>query len=269
MGYSARIYRSLGGSYLALLVGPVVAALAAGAGVGIDPWLAFSLGALLAGALGYLAVADLDPVRWFTNTWVAVAVTLLPLGHAVWLIALLAHNPDRALLTIFARPSTAGALAFGVALVAIVLAHRQQTVERIRAATVYASFPSGPAARRRRVRYGTFAVGLGVVAGLLAVLAMHGALSSALLVAAVLIGPLAVLSLYATHDRSVVVTDDGLAIDGTFTEWTYFDSYDLTERSLVLRFRSHWMGDIALDVSDVDALDTVRDALDEHVSEAK
>jgi len=265
MAYSARIYRSLAGSYLALLVGAAVPALASTAGVATSPWPAFSLGALLAGGVGYAVAGRFDVARWLRATPVAAVATLLPLSHFVWLVALLAHNPDRSLLTVLGRPSTAGAFAFAVALIAVILATRQATVERIQASTVYASFQSGPAPRRRRVRYGSFAIGLGCVAGLLGVLATYDALPWALFVATSLLGPLSILGLYATHDRSVVVTDEGLAIDGSFTEWASFDGYELTDRSLVLRVRSHWAGDIALDVTDVMDLDSVRDVLDEHV----
>ncbi|MFB6178863.1 MAG: hypothetical protein ABEI77_03955 [Halorientalis sp.] len=269
MGYSTRIYQSLSASYLALLVGPTVPAVgAAVTGVSAYQWPLFSLGGLVGAGVGYVLATRIDVLRWLTRTWVAVLVTILPLWYLIWLIALFAFNPGRSLLTILVRPGTLGMFGFAVALVAVVLATRQTTVERIERSSVYTSFQSGPSRRRRRIRYGVFAIGLGGVAGLLTVLTMYSAVSSTLLAAAVLAMPLSMLGLYAVQDRTVVLTDDGLAIDGTFTEWEHFAEYDLTDRTLVLTYRSQWAGTLALDLSAVPDLDSVRDPLEEHVDQA-
>lgn len=268
MGFSVRIYRSLAGSYLALLLGPAFPALAAMAGVTGYQWPLFSVGALLAGGVGYLVASKVDMVQWLTTQWVAIVVTIVPLWYVVWLIAILAHNPGKVLLTIVGRPSTLGASAFGIGLLAVVLASRHQTVERLNDATVYASFTAGPARRRRRIRYAAFAIALGAVGGLLVAISIEGAATKALLLAAVLILPLSVVGLVSTHQRQVVITDEGLAIDGTFTEWMWFDSYEVTDQSLVLSFGSHLFGDIALDVTDIPSVDTVRDVLEEQVPDS-
>lgn len=267
MAFTARIYRSLAGSYLALLVGPAVPTVAAIAGLAADRWLLFSLGALVAGAVGFALASTIDMVQWLTNQWVAIVATTLPLAYLVWLIALLAHNPNKTLLTLLGRPSAAGVFAFGVALTAIVLAGRQVTVERIRQSTVYTSFTASPTPRRRRIRYASFAIALGTVAGLLVVLAIDGAISSVVLVAGVSLLPLLVIGLYSTQQRSFVVTDQGLAMDGTFTEWRRFESYELTDRSLILRPRSKWLGNLAVDVTDVSGLETIQTALDDHLTD--
>lgn len=267
MAVTERIYQSLAASYCALLVGPVVPVVASWGGVTAYRWVLFSLGALVAGGLGYLAAGKVDLVRLLPTQGPAIAVTLLPLSYLVWLIALLAHNPTRSLLTIFVRPSTAGVFAFAIGLVGVLLASRQQTVENIEASTVYESFTARPAPGRRRLRYWSFAGGLGSIAGLLLVLSFEGAISVALLVAILVVVPMAVVGLQAIHAQSVVVTDRGVAVDGTFTEWGWFDDYEVTDRSLVLEFRSGWTGQMAFDRSDIPSLDSLTEILDDCVDQ--
>ena len=269
MAFTARLYRSLTGTYLALLVGPAVPVLLSVGGVAANRWLLFSLGALSAGGVGYALTTGREMVRWLTTQSVAVVVTVVPLGYLVWLIALFAHNPNKVLLTVIGRPSTAGVFAFGVALVGVVLANRQLTVERIQGSTVYASFTTGPAPRRRRIRYGSFAITLGMVAGLLAVLTISGAIPTALLLAGAVLGPLSLIALYSAHQRSFVVTDEGVAVDGSFTEWDDFESYALTDQSLILRRRSRWLGDLTLDATNLTALETVQTALESHLEDCR
>ncbi len=269
MALTARLYRSLTGSYLALLVGPAAPTLLSLVGVAANRWLLFSLGALIAGGVGYAFSTGTEMVRWLTKQSVAVVVTVAPLGYLVWLIALFAHNPNKVLLTLLGRPSTAGVFAFGVALVGVVLANRQLTVERIQDSTVYTSFTTGPAQRRRRIRYGSFAVTLGMVAGLLAVLTISGAVPTALLLAGTMLVPLSLIALYSANQRSIVITDEGVAVDGSFTEWDEFESYELTDRSLILRRRSRWLGDMTLDVTALSGLETVQSALENHLEDCR
>lgn len=241
MPYSRSLYRSLVGTYLALLVSPLAAALAEVSGV-VDPWVSMAVVGLAAGGVGYAVGARLDVERLATSLPLAVPPVVVPLGYLVWLIALLAHNPGISPLTLLARPATLGVLAVGPAVALVELGTRSVTVSRIEAATVLYSFRTRPDRRERRITYGALAVGLGAIAGLLGVLVVLGQASIAVVLGLVVVVPLA-LAVLRSDDRSVVVTDAGLAVDGEFTGWEDVDSFTVADDSLVVRPRG-WFTDV-------------------------
>lgn len=267
MGVSARIYQSLAATYLAFLVGPVVPAAAAWGGVPGYRWVLFSVGGVMAAAIGYVLGSRVDLSQLLPQQPVAIAVTLLPMPYFVWFIALFAHNPTRSLLTILGRPGLGGVFAFPVAMVAVTLAARQRTVERIQGAEVFESFTARPAPGRRRLRYWSFAGGLGSVVGLVGVLTLEASASVALFLTVVVVGPLALVGLWTTNARSVVITDHGIAVDGTFTEWDWFEDYEVTDSSLVFKFRSKLTGDMAFDRADVPSIADLESVLDAYLDD--
>jgi hypothetical protein len=241
MPYSRSLYRSLVGTYFALLVGPFAAIVAGVSGL-VDPWVGLAVAGLAAGGMGYAAGDRLDVERLATSLRLAVPSVVLPLGYLVWLIALLAHNPGISPLTLLARPATLGVLAVGPAVALVELGTRSVTVSRIEAATVLYSFRTRPDRRERRITYGALAVGLGAIAGLLGVLVVLGQASIAVVLGLVVVVPLA-LAVLRSDDRSVVVTDAGLAVDGEFTGWEDVDSFTVADDSLVVRPRG-WFTDV-------------------------
>ncbi|WP_299268321.1 hypothetical protein [Halorientalis sp.] len=241
MRYTRSLYRSLVGTYLALLVGPLAAVLARVSGV-VDLWVSLAVAGLAAGGVGYALGGRLDVERLVTSLLAAVPPVVLPLGYLVWLIALLAHNPGISPLALLIRPATLGVLAIAPAVALVELGTRSVTVSRIEAATVLYSFQTRPDRRERRFTYGALAVGLGAVTGLLGVLVLLEQVPLAVVLALLVVVPLA-LGILRSDDRSVVVTDAGLAVDGAFTGWEDVGSYTVTDDSLVVRPRG-WFTDV-------------------------
>ncbi|MFB6084747.1 MAG: hypothetical protein ABEJ94_10945 [Halorientalis sp.] len=246
MQFARSIYRSLVGTYLALVVGPLAAGLAGASG--IDPWVGLAVGALVAGGLGYAVGDRLDAERVATSLPLAVPPVVVPLAYLVWLIALLAHNPGISPFTLLGRPATVGVLAVGPAVALVELGTRSVTVSRIEAAEVLHAFETRPDRRQRRLTYGALAVGLGAVAGLLGALAVLQRIFAAVTLALVIAVPLA-LAVLRSDDRTVVVTDAGLAVDGEFTDWEDVRSYTVDEDSLVVRPRGWFADAYRLDLS--------------------
>ncbi|AQL41331.1 hypothetical protein BV210_00755 [Halorientalis sp. IM1011] len=248
MRFTHSIYRSLVGTYLALLFGPLAAALAGASGV-VDPWAALAVVALVAGGLGYAVGGQLDVERLATSLPLAVPPVILPLGYLVWLIALLAHNPGISPLNLLVRPATLGLLAVAPAVALVELGTRSVTVSRIETAEVLHAFETRPDRRERRVTYGALSVGLGAVAGLLGVLVLLEQAPIALLLGVIVVVALALTVVLGSDDRRVVVTDAGVAVDGAFTGWEDVESFSVSEDSLVVRPRG-WFTDVyRLDLS--------------------
>lgn len=262
MRYSRSLYRSLVGTYLALLVGPFVAAVAGVTGV-LDPWVGLSVAGLVAGGLGYAVGDRLDVERLATSLPFAVPPVVLPLGYLVWLIALLAHNPGISFLTLLVRPATLGVLAVGPAVALVELGTRSATASRIADATVIYAFETRPDRRERRTTYGALAVGLGAVAGLLGVLVVVGEGSTALVLGLLVVVPLVAVVVRA-DDRTVVVTDAGLAVDGDFTGWDDVESYTVDDESLVVRPRGLFVDVYRFDLSTGPDPDQLRTTFESH-----
>ena len=72
--------------------------------------------------------------------------------------------------------------------------------------------------------------------------------SIAVVLGLVVVVPLA-LAVLRSDDRSVVVTDAGLAVDGEFTSWEDVDSYTVDDDSLVVRPRGWFTDVIRLDLA--------------------
>ncbi|SEO14084.1 hypothetical protein SAMN05216388_1008168 [Halorientalis persicus] len=262
MRYTRSLYRSLVGTYFALVVGPFAATLAGVSGL-VDPWISLAVAGLVAGGLGYLVGDRLDVERLATSLGLAVPPVVLPLGYLVWLIALLAHNPGISPLTLLGRPATLGVLAVGPAVALVELGTRSVAVSRIEAATVLYSFQTRPDRRERRITYGALAVGLGAVAGLLGVLVLSGQVSIAVVLGMLVVVPLA-LAVLRSDDRTVVVTDAGVAVDGEFTGWDDVDSFTVGEDSLVVRPRG-WFTDVyRLDLSSGPDPDQLQSTFEAH-----
>ncbi|RXK49171.1 hypothetical protein [Halorientalis pallida] len=264
MRYTRSLYRSLVGTYVALVVGPLAAALAGASGV-VDPWISLAVAAVGGGGLGYWMGGGLDVERFATSLALAVPPVVLPLGYLVWIIALLAHNPGISPLTLLVRPATLGVLAVAPAVALVELGTRSVTVARIEAATVLHSFQTRPDRRERLTTYGALAVGLGAIAGLLGVLVLLGQASIAIVLGTLVVVPLA-LAVLRSDDRTVVVTDAGLAVDGEFTGWEEVESYAVADDSLVVRPRG-WFTDVyRLDLSSGPDPDQLQSTFENHAS---
>lgn len=265
---SGTVDRVLTGSYGALLAGPVCAVLlprVIGPG---EPWLSFVVGAIGGGTVGYGLASRCDVTRWFANRPYAVGLAVVPLGYLVWAIALLAHNPDRQLLTLLVRPGTVGVLAAVPAMAEVSLATRRTTATRIADSTVRASFDVRPAPRQRYITFGTIATGLGVIAGLVVALAVRGSVDVALPLGALVVCCLGLVVIVSGGERTVVLTDDGVAIGTTFVPWDQFDTYRITDRALVVELRRRTLQSFTFDVTEIPALSDVRAIFDEHVPDA-
>lgn len=260
-------YRALAAVYLALLLAPLVGALAPGGGVDIISWAFTVAGGLIGAGLGYVTAGRIAVRRWLTTLAVAVPLTVAPLGYVVWLFALFANNPGKTASTLILRPNTLGILATLPVAVALITATREATAYRIAQSTVHTEFNARTAQRTRRIQNWSMAGGLGAVAGFTAILYSNDLLDTAtLLVLAVAIATFTAI-LLRTTTHSVVVTADGLAFDESFSEWDGFDGYEITDRSLVLSRASWFLADIAFDVDDIESLEEVQDALDQHLTE--
>ncbi|WP_336003096.1 hypothetical protein [Halorientalis halophila] len=257
---SPDVSRSIAGTYLALSGGTLVAALTGFAGVA-DPWPPFALTGVVAGALGYALSGRIDPERIATSTPLSVSLILPPLASLVWLIALLAHNPGIGLQTLFVRPATLGVLAVGPAMALVEMGTHRTTIARIERSTVLLRFEARPSQRERRLTYGALAVGLGAVAGLLAVLVVLDRGSIAAVLGSVMLGALSFAALRTDRQR-VVLTDAGVAVDGTFIEWDEVASYDLDADRLVVRPDGLLRDGYRFDLGGGPDREAVRDALE-------
>jgi hypothetical protein len=253
----------LASSYLALLAGPLVARLAPGwITVSGLTWPLFVAGCLLGGALGYLLARTVD-LDSLSRLPVAITVTILPLVYLVWLFGLMASSPGRTLVSLLVRPSTTGVFAFVPALVAVRDATRRATAERIERTDVHASFSARLSPRRRRLQYVALAVGIGTVAGLITALYISGQTTIALLLAVLVSVPALVYVAAGESEKEIVITDEGLVVDGTFAEWHDLESYRITDDSLVVRPSTRWLSALTFDLADIDSLEDVESALDE------
>lgn len=263
MDRGGQVGRSLAASYLALLVGPAAALLAPPIASAQWRWVVFAAAGLLAGAAGYALAARADPLDHLSSPWVAVPVVLLPMAYLVHLFAIMAHNPGLSLLVVFGRPSTAGLFALAPAAGAITLATRRATAERVAASTVLLSFSARPPARVRWTTYGSYAVGLGAIAGLAAALVVVGDASPAVLVAVLGIVPAVAITRVGSSERSVAVTEDGIAVDGAFVAWSDLTDYRFGERAITVEARRPWQSGVSLDPADVPDADALRRILEE------
>lgn len=260
-------YRTLATAYLALLVAPLVAALAPGPGIGLTSWGLTGVGALVGGVLGFAVASRYTIRRWLTDMPTAVPLAVAPLGYLVWTFALFANNPGKTTATLLVRPNTLGIVATIPVAIGLIKATREATAYRIAQSAVDIEFTARTGQRTRRIQNWSMAGGLGAITGLAVILYTSGlldVLTLGLVVAAVV--SFAVL-FRRTTTHSVVVTADGLALDDSFTEWDDFESYELTDDSLVLTRSSRVLADVTFDLSDVESVDDVRSALDRYLSE--
>lgn len=260
-------YRVLAAAYLALLLAPLVAALAPGPGVDVTSWGFAAVGGLVGGGLGFVVASRYTVRRLLTDLPTAVLLTVAPLGFVVWTFALFANNPGKTVGTLLLRPNTVGILATIPAAIALVKATREAAAYRVAQSSVHVEFTARTAQRTRRLQNWSMAGGLGAITGLAVILYRSGMLDVVTL--AVLTGAVVTFAiiLLRTTTHTVAVTADGLAFDDSFTEWSDFESYEITDDSLVLSRSSRLLADVAFDLHDLDSVADVQSALDQHLPE--
>ena len=257
----------LAGLYASALAAPAVA-IAVALLVSSDPGVLYFalLGTVVvvSAVVGWVARRESLAVRLGATRWVWTAMAL-PFGH-FGLLAAVASRPGDAPRSVGGLALVGALAGFVVGVGLVVAAHNRHAKAVLADAEELANFTAPAPERDRRIAMwvvgGLFAVGILGFAGsvLLDFPPLRWLLQILVPTGAVLYG--------TTSPREVTVSDAGLVVGNPvskrFSPWSAYESYAVTEESIVLT-RARWslwgLRDLRRDASEVENLETVSSAL--------
>lgn len=244
-------------AYVALVCAPLAAVVP-------GPSLPLLAGSLLLGAvLGAVLTARFDPMSWF-ETYPRGLTGFLP--PVAWFAVALATGPTPDGVAV--SPWFAGAVAVVPWLLAVAAASYCWTKDRIENATVDVTFEARPpsALRNEYARAGAVVVGLAVLGGVVSV-ALGGGLDENTLLTWLPAATVVWVVLLDGQDPSTVrITDAGVAVGETLHRWETIEGYSVGEGELSLSRTKWYHSRLRYDCEDIDDLDAVTAALDEHLN---
>lgn len=247
------------GLYAAAVTAPAVTILLA---AGMAPWQASTI--LLGNAALVTVLVGLAATRAEASLAHRLGRSRLawgfPLGGAVYAGWLVATRPDGAAVALAVLGGSGGVL---LGLVVVLMASNRAVRDHVADAPVRArwSATAGPRRRRLAKRFAVGSVGAGVATFVAGIAFGTQPLASV----GQLLAPIGAGVYGTTAQREYAVLDEGLVVRAPanirLLPWDRFESFAATDDTLVIHRREPWRLDVSCDVSEIEDVARVRDAL--------